>query len=334
MKHSHSHHHRRRLRRFLPLLLVVPLAVLLLLGLNDVTKNDALYRQRAAEAGGGKKERVTISWQGKTYALREDLITTALIGIDDAHGSSGSPQCDFISLMVLRQNSPDWKLFHLNRDTMCDITILNGEGKTVGTETAQLALAHTYGSGGADSCRNTVKAIEGLLYGISIQQFIRIDLESIGTLNDAVGGVTVQMDTNMTHLDSAMAKGARLKLTGKQAEYFVRSRTGLSDSSNTARMERQQLYMKNWLRTAKDAYAQMDAKEAASLLKKVGDHLYANMNTSKLTELADTLAKTNAPEILTIPGSLNTEGTYAQFYPDEAALQQLVIDTFYYPIKE
>lgn len=335
---KHRHHHNRRLRlhlkKILPFILILPLLAGLVYGFYQVQKAEALYRSRAAEAGSGTRERLTISWQGKTYALREDLMVIALFGIDDAHGTSGSPQCDFITLMVLQKNSPDWKLFHLNRDTMCPITILNAEGKNLGTQTAQLALAHAYGSGGSDSCRNTVKAIESLLYGIHVDQYIRIDLQSIGILNDIVGGVTVQLDNDFSQWDSAMTKGARLKLNAAQAELFVRSRKGMPDSSNTARMERQQLYMKNWLRTAKEAYGQMGGEEAANSLSQLGEHLYSNIHAGRLTELADTLSKTNAPEILTIPGTVNTDNTFAEFYPDEAALQQLVIDTFYYPIKE
>lgn len=335
MSRKHRHHRRRlRLRKLLPLLVILPLMLLLIVGLFSVRQQEAQNRLRADQSTVSPNQQVTISWQGQTYALRKDLKTVALIGIDNAHGTGNSGQCDFISLLVLEPGSPSWKLLHLNRDTMCSINLLNAEGKKIGTETAQLALAHAYGSGGSDSCRNTLQAVENLLYGTPISQYLRIDLDSIGLLNDAVGGVTVEVNADLSPLDSAMTEGARLTLTGKQAEFFVRGRTGLADSSNQARMERQQIYMRSWFHAAKQTYSEMTADDAASLLEKIGKHLHGTMSSLQLAELADALAKTNAPTILTLPGQSKVGTEFVEFYPDEAALQQLVIDTFYSPVKE
>ena len=44
-------------------------------------------------------------------------------------------------------------------------------------------------------------------------------------------------------LDPAMARAAPVRLTGQQAEYFVRSRMQVGDGSNASRMIRQRQFL-------------------------------------------------------------------------------------------
>jgi anionic cell wall polymer biosynthesis LytR-Cps2A-Psr (LCP) family protein len=68
-------------------------------------------------------------------------------------------------------------------------------------------------------------------------------MKDIGRINDAIGGVTVTIDTDMTNVDPAFKKGSTVTLTGDQAEKFLRARMQLKDDTNEARMDRQQQYL-------------------------------------------------------------------------------------------
>ena len=64
-------------------------------------------------------------------------------------------------------------------------------------------------------------------------------MTAIRVLNDLVGGVSVTMEEDGTQIDPAFVKGATVRLSGSQAEAFVRARMGLENDTNLARMQRQ-----------------------------------------------------------------------------------------------
>jgi anionic cell wall polymer biosynthesis LytR-Cps2A-Psr (LCP) family protein len=81
--------------------------------------------------------------------------------------------------------------------------------------------------------------------GLEIYRYFVMNMKDIGKVNDAIGGVTVTIPTDMTAVDPAFKEGAVVHLTGDQAEEFVRARMGLDDATNASRMERQKQYLEN-----------------------------------------------------------------------------------------
>ncbi len=70
-----------------------------------------------------------------------------------------------------------------------------------------------------------------------------INLSAISVLNDAVGGVNVQVIGDLTSVDPTLKEGANVTLLGGQAETYVRSREFDPLDANMARMQRQQQYI-------------------------------------------------------------------------------------------
>ena len=54
---------------------------------------------------------------------------------------------------------------------------------------------------GQDSCRYQAKAVSNLLYGVSIDHFCSVTMDAVAVINDAVGGVSVQVMDDMTMVD-------------------------------------------------------------------------------------------------------------------------------------
>ena len=152
-------------------LVIILLLMVIGVGLFGVQAWERRQDQAAAEQFSTAEEdypaaNVTLSDGGTDYVLRRDLDTYLLIGIDKFTDTLSDPelftnnqQADFLFLMVVDKTNKTYSTIHLNRDAMTEIHRLGMSGKKIGSFTGQLALAHTYGSGGKDSCRNTVEAV-------------------------------------------------------------------------------------------------------------------------------------------------------------------------------
>lgn len=276
-----------------------------------------------------------ISYRGKTYVPNTALQTLLLIGTDRAGDEeklsyNNQQQCDFLLLLVLDQKKESFFLLHLNRDTLCDIPTLDLNGNRIGYRCGQLALAHTYGTGGKDSCINTVKAVSRLLYDVELGSYARIPVEAVAVLNDAVGGVTVTVEDDFSGVDASLVMGETVCLTGKQAETFIRARGGMEDSSNLRRMERQRQYIQGLLE-------KLRGRGETNLLEQVrgalGEQLTTDLSAARLSQLGQLLEQYTFAGILTLPGTAAQGEEFMEYTVDADALQQLVVERFYRPLE-
>ena len=67
----------------------------------------------------------------------------------------------------------------INRDTITDVRSLDDDGSYLATTKTQIALAHANGDGMELSCENTVDAVSNMLYGIRIEGYISLNMDSI-----------------------------------------------------------------------------------------------------------------------------------------------------------
>ena len=252
---------------------------------------------------------------------------------EDDESYVNTRQTDFLLLLMINKDQKTCQLLQLNRDTMTDIESYGVGGKSSGIFTGQLALAHTYGTGGQDSCRNTVKAVSNLLYNVNIDHYLSITMDAVPIINDAVGGVTVEVLDDMTSVDPALVKGATVKLEGEQALTYVRTRQGLDDSTNLHRMERQRQYLGE-LYTGLMNKMNSNEQFSADLIFSINDDLTSDCTVTQLQDLANLLKECQTSEIDTINGENVKGDEFMEFYPDESELRQYVIDHFYEKVEE
>lgn len=283
------------------------------------------------------EERPMISYNGGWYALREDLETLLLLGVDkyeeelsDKTVYRNQQQTDFMMLLVMDKKQNSYTAIHLNRDTMAKIPILSVNGAFVGYENAQLTLAHTYGSGGADSCRNSVKAVSEFLYGINIDHYIALTMDAVAVLNDAVGGVTVTLEDDFSFLDPEMTAGETVTLKGNEALAYVRARGEMEDSSNLARMKRQQTYLYA-LYEALQSRAEADGSFLLETILEISEHMTSDCTIQELNDLAELTKNSEFLGIENTPGEAVKGEKFMEFHADDNALSELVIRLFYEP---
>ena len=276
---------------------------------------------------------------GTSYITNKNLEVLLLIGVDKYESQlqdesyNNTEQADFLMLLVIDKSAETYTLLHLNRDTMTEIPILGVRGEQAGTLTGQLALAHTYGSGGADSCRNTVEAVSNMLYGIDIDHYLAFTMDAVVKINDLAGGVTLTVSDDLTSVSPKLSKGATVTLDGEMALAYVRTRYGLKDSSNLRRMERQRQYL-TALQSALNTKMSTQEDFMLDVLEAISPYMTSDCTANQLSKLYDRIELYKNNGIQTIEGDAVKGEEYMEFYPDEDALKQQVIRLFYTPLED
>lgn len=277
-----------------------------------------------------------IYYEDAWYIPRESIRTMLVLGIDKQNNGSESEerqtseQVDFLALLVMDEEKESFRILHLNRDTMTDILQTDIAGVEYGTFKGQLALAHAYGSSDGARCRNTVHAVENLLYNVEIDHYMSLTMDAVAILNDSVGGVTLPLLDDFTDLDAAYTRDAVVTLTGEQALTYVRARSELEDSSNLSRMERQRQYI-GALFEAFNASEKNDAEDSLETLLQINEYMVSDCTVEQLSSLTETLSGYTYQGILTLAGEAVMGKEYMEFYIDEAAAQKTVMELFYEP---
>ena len=280
----------------------------------------------------GKK---TITRDEVDYFPRQDMETYLLMGIDrfgpmeDSGAYNNDGEADAIMLLVFDKKQETIRVLALNRDTMVEMPVLGIGGRQAGTAYGQLALAHTYGSGLKDSCENVRKTVSDLLLHIEIDHYIAMNMDGIALLNDAVGGVEVEVLDDFSQVDPTIPMGKTV-LTGEQALSFVRVRKEVGDQLNVSRMDRQRAYMEGFL-TALRGKLEQDSTFAVKLFEELSPYLVTDGSSKVFTSAMDRYGDYALEEIVTPKGENRMGEEYLEFYADEDALDALTLRLFYAP---
>ena len=279
----------------------------------------------------------TIIRDGTSYYPRADITVILVMGIDvegpvipsNSHRNPGAS--DMVALVVIDQAAESYRILCLNRDMMVNMPVLGLGGKQAGTFYGQLALSHTYGTGLEDSAENTRKTVSDLLYGIQIDHYVSMNIDGIGILNDAVGGVTVNVTDDFSEVNPSITMG-QLRLDGQQAVAFVRSRQGVGTQMNLSRMERQKEYMKG-LAHALEGKLEQSENFVVDLYAEMDPYVVTDCSVNVLSGLLQRCTDYEMKEIASVEGENVIGEAYYEFYADEQALDALILDLFYAPKK-
>lgn len=278
-----------------------------------------------------------VSFKGQDYVRNEDISTLLLIGVDDdemidSKGYRNDALADFLVVAVLNNADKTCTLLQINRNTMTNVTAIGATHQAIGYIYQQIALAHSYGDGLEESCEYTVDAVSRLLYDTPIDNYLSMAMGGINILNEKVGGVTVTIEDDFSNADPTLVQGETITLHGDQAEHFVRARMNMADDSNPARQRRQRAFIEGLVAKLREDVA-ADAGFAIDLYASLADYLVTDCDINELGEYSESLSEYELSGFITPEGETKVHQLtdYAEFYPDDDALQQLVIDTFYVP---
>ena len=278
-----------------------------------------------------------VIYQGATYRRNQYVKAILCMGVDRSDtmteskefGAAG--QSDGIFLIAQDTVHHSLKILMIPRDTMTEIPIANDNGAP-DTKITQLTIAYAYGDGREGSCENTVRSVEKLLSGFSIDNYLAVDTTVVAKLNDAVGGVTVTIPTDgMEKRDPAFVKGAQVTLHGDQAEAFVRYRDITRDFSALYRMDQQQEYITQYFKAVKEASG-TDSQIVTHLFDLIRDYMITDMSKDQYLKIAmDGLDAGNltGQDFYTVPGTGETTETFDVYRADRQAVIPIILNLFY-----
>lgn len=292
-----------------------------------------------APAAHGASENVSSTSVEETFpvgTLKKGLQTILVMGLDkyehpeEKRGYINHMQSDFMAVVIADPETQTFRLLHLNRDTMTKIRRLGVFGDAAGSFEGQLALAHTFGSGGSDSCLNAVHVVSKFL-GVPIEHYMSFTMDSVPILNDMAGGVTVTIKDDFSAVDETLKQGETVTLQGEQALTYVRTRKDVGDQTNVQRMERQREYLSQLYVQLMEKMASEDGF-ATKLTLRLGDSFQTDYSVNGISELSEQLSGYTMEPIVTIPGRSVKGEEFMEFYVDQEALQQIVNELFYDPV--
>lgn len=274
----------------------------------------------------------TVTYNGKTYVFNDELATIVFIGVDkselgtEVYGEAG--QADAVYIYAYDTSEKESKIICVSRETMVDVNIYSTSGNDAGIENMQLCLSYAYGDGKESSCENTLKSLSRIFYNIPFNSYVALDWDAVAALNDAVGGVEVTVLEDVYD----MKKGSTITLFGENAFHYVQYRDVSYLESNSARLDRQKQYITNFANKVISA-TKSDLTVPLDLYNIAADYMVTNVTANQVSyiamELVSSVGSMSDIEFLSIEGETIQGEEHAEFYPDEQALYELILDVFY-----
>ena len=310
------------------------LLIVILYGGLQILAPTVLQSQTPAAEQTHKK---TIVRDGVEYFPRQDITVMMVLGIDrngpvqssNDHRNDGA--ADSVMLLVFNETAKECTVLCLNRDTMLAMDTLGARGEYAGTFYGQLALAHTYGTGLEDSCVNTKNTLMNFIHGMTIDYYVAMNMDALPVLNDAVGGVTVNVKDDFSQINPSITMG-ELTLRGDQVIDYIRTRKDMGDQTNVTRMARQKEYVNGFLKA-------LEKKEhegigfAARLYEKLAPYIVTDCSVDALSKIVSYYLNYKLVGVITPEGDNRIEDGHYAFYTDEEKLDALIVDLFYRPKK-
>ena len=225
---------------------------------------------------------------------RFDGYTNVLfVGLDDGVDVDGSTEkkADGIVVASFENSTGKLRFIHIPQDTWVNVT----------GSREQMKIKYLYAMGGAPLLTRQVNN----LLGISIHQYIVLDMQVFSELVDAIGGVDIYVEEDMNYDDAEGGIAIHLPqgyqhLDGSQAQQYLRYRS--DDLADFGRLQRQQ-------RFCKALYQNLLQFKTLPKLPAIADIIKQRVETSAeifdSMYLANTLRHLNSvqPESIILPGA-------------------------------
>ena len=289
-----------------------------------------------------------LQYEGRIYEYNDDIMTFLIMGIDkngevqNNRDATDGGQADALFLVVADRGKKEIRLVGINRDTMVNINAYGAYGEgTDGSAKAQIAVQHGFGDGKELSCELTRDAVSELFYNLPIHGYAAVNMDAIPVINDAVGGVTLEVleDIDTDKYGKSIGKiwheGEDFHLQGMEAYYYVRWRDRERFESARLRLARQKQYLEAFLERARSE-TKKNIMLPVRLYGDLSKYMVTDISIDETAYLAgELIGYTMDPQgIYTLSGETVKGDAYEEFYPDEEALKALMIAVFYREVED
>ncbi len=277
-------------------------------------------------------------YNGKHYKRNTAVKAYLLLGIDterslkeecDPHDTGRS---DGIFLVAHDTAKKKVTIIQVPRDTMCDMYVTDYDFNILRIGHDHLTLAWWMGDNHELSGKLATTAVSWLFGGLPIDGYMAGPIGIINSMNDFVGGVTVEVpDDSMEKEYPDFRKGAEVELQGELAERFVRWRDTDVRGTAMTRMDRQRVYA---IAFEKKLISQQkrDTGTVPQLFHIIDDNIITNMEKSTYLDLALEVLMKDDPlsesSFITPKGDIRVT-EYTEFWPDYMDIDKSVLNIFY-----
>ncbi len=309
----------------LSVLLVIGSSVIIFLKIGEARLREKLtFEDEGLTPDEAYGDTAEVYHNGQGYIYNDNLINILCIGADKKDYKYVSDiQADALYLLSLNTETEELNAIAISRNTLTDIDIYDMNNEFMATEKAQICLSYAYGKNDKQATLLTCKAVSRLMYNIPINAYYTVFLDSIGEIVDAVGGVEVVVNEDMTNLNPSWKVGKKVKLNKYNATKFIQYR----NDSNGPRLERQKQFINNFMVAAKNAVKE-DLLVPLDLFKKLSKHGVTDIDTAQVSYLATEMINAKF-KMNSLSGKSGFDGMFETFETDEEALYAMVLDLFY-----
>ena len=252
--------------------------------------------------------------QGSPNPRFDGYTNILILGVDegatDSEDEVGPQNADTILVLSFSNDTGRSRLISIPRDTWVNRSA--GSGR----------IGNMYQMGGANLMVRQVSA----LLGISIHQYIIVDMRTFADLIDVLGGLDVYVEENMDYEDSASGLSIHLEqgyqhLNGEDAQKYLRFKG--EKLGDVGRVQRQQKFIKA-------LYEKVLQLETIPKLPAIADIFQHRMETSAelfdSAHLANVLRRMSSdpPTTTMLPGREDDDGVWVPNYSEiDAKINEL-----------
>ena len=274
------------------------------------------------------------------YGFDHRIESYLFIGTDGSGNEEGEGEdyqgamADFLLLMVMDHTNDSYGFIQIDRNTVTEVDLVNTDGEITDTREMQICTSHCYGGNPEESAENTIEAVKILLGELeNIDGYYVLNMSSVGTLSDAVGGVEVTLEDDMTSVSPKFRKGETVKLNGEEAEMYVRARMSVGEGDNASRMRRQRAFMDSFQKTVMHRVKQ-EPNFINQLYKTLKDVAVTDISGNDISRMAEMFRKGKSKGILKFEGTSKTETIledgleHETFYPEAESVRDVMKELY------
>lgn len=179
----------------------------------------------------------------------------------------------------------------------------------------------------------SAKTVSRLLDGVTVDRYVRVNVQAIEKLIDALGGVTVYVPKDMKYVDNTQhlyidLKEGKQHLDGSQALQFLRFR--YDDLGDIGRIQRQQTLMRALMEQTLNPATLVRLPKILSVIQEYIDTNLSLEEIIALVGFASNITRENA-QMLMLPGEFNTPATPSSpsyWLPDYEQINAMMSEHF------
>jgi polyisoprenyl-teichoic acid--peptidoglycan teichoic acid transferase len=177
----------------------------------------------------------------------------------------------------------------------------------------------------------TASTVSDLLGGVEVDRYVRVNVQGVEKLIDALGGVDVFVPKDMKYNDFSQhlyidLKKGQQHLDGEKAVQFLRFR--YDDLGDISRVQRQQVLMRA---VVEQALKPGTIVKIPKMLDVIKSHLDTNLTVKELMALSNFASQTKRSnmQMMMLPGDFNDPQEGVSYWvPDEGQIQNIMTQHF------